>query len=140
MFLYTAVRGQLVPTFSFWMADVIACPILPTHANVSVGTFLCLVLLTVFASVTLCQLQTTLMLWMRPFGAFIAVVLMLAATSFADMPFMVPKYTIWIDSVWLGLGTAEPLVGVTVCAAAFVVAVVLGEVVFSKYDIINVQE
>ncbi len=140
MFLYTAVRGQLVPNFSFWMADVIACPILPTHANISVGAFLSLTVLMVFASVALCQWQTTLMLWIRPFGAFMVAVTVLTVTCFFDMPFMVPKYTIWIDSVWLGLGTAQPLIGAVACTLTLVVAVLLGGFAFSKYDIINVQE
>ncbi|MBQ4617445.1 MAG: hypothetical protein IJB27_03625 [Clostridia bacterium] len=140
MFLYTAVRGQLLPTFSFWMADVIACPILPTHADISVATFSCLLLLTTLSSIALCQWQTALMLWLHPFGAFFVVVVLLTVTSFFDMPFMAPKYTIWIDSVFLGIGTAEPAIGAIVCTCTFVSAVLLGGLLFSKFDIINVQE
>ncbi len=137
---YTAVRGTLSPTVSFWMADVIQCPLWAANTALSAGELRTLVTLTVFASVTLCLWQIVLSLVLRPFGAFLAAVVTLTVSSFFDVVFLPPKYTIWIDSAVFGLGNADPLTGAIVCGIGSIAAVLIGGIVFSRYDILNKTE
>lgn len=138
--VYTLLRGDMSATVSPWMWRIVDFPLRPDYTALGFGKLAGLCGMTALVSVVLTQWQTTLTLFVKPFGAFLAVVVITAAGAYVMTPPLIGNFAMWARVAWLAPDGFPLLLGAGLCAVYYVAAVIVGGTRFARYDVINIQE